>query len=105
MGYDTHIHVRAKRSDPHIGDFFENLVPVEGHYCQPEATHVVDVGERYWSPDYPRGSWPYIASVLMPLLRSDQIEKVWYGNETGSEEMTVELLNEYTAEYVKGRVW
>lgn len=61
------------------------------------------LGCRFWSPDYPRGSWPQILSVLVQLLATPNVETVWYGGDDKGNFKVVseQLLAEFTSEYIK----
>lgn len=68
-------------------------------------THEVRTDQRYYGPSYPRGCWPKLSEILMTLLASPCVDKVWYGGdcnvdgETGVEEMTWERLADLTQFY------
>lgn len=48
------------------------------------ATHevrIIDWNDRYYSPDYARGNWPILCAILLALLSSREVFRVWYGND------------------------
>lgn len=71
------------------------------------ATHMLRSIDRYWDPDYRRGSWPDIMQQLVLLLADPDVEKVWYYGDNVSNPgdkhlVTLEKVFEYTQAYVTG---
>lgn len=108
MGIDACIYFKAKQG------FSENsnrwalpngysIIPAS-RFAVDSATHEVDNLGRFYSPNYPRGRWPELSSVLMILLQNKDIEKVWYCGDTFDEwrdnPFTLKRLIEYTEYFV-----
>lgn len=106
MGLDASIYITAKTTnrDPNVADLRTFLTPAPDRALI-GITHEVQVSERYWGPDYRRGNWPYLCSILMALLAAPEVDHVWYGHDHGFEEMTPELLREYTTAYLDWKPW
>jgi len=54
---------------------------------------------RYYGEGYDaRGPWPYLLSIILTIMESESVEKVWYGGDTGGvlEEMTKDRIAEIT---------
>lgn len=50
-----------------------------GRNNKPEgATHYISTFDRFYGPEYARGTWPRICAALMSLLACEGVEKVWY---------------------------
>lgn len=70
-----------------------------------EATHELASFRRYYSPGYARGGWPQICAILLDLMASDGVEKVWYGGDSdvGLTECTLAFINEMNAYWIANR--
>ena len=109
MGLDAEIFFRCKTAeeprleDPLLPGFEIRPISEWSKDDVPEATHEVDCGcSRYYGPHYERGPWPRIAATLMELLASEDVEKVWYGSDSGPAlEMDAEAVNEISSHYMK----
>jgi len=68
-----------------------------------DATHRVDTNSRFYGIGYERGSWHEICGVLMLILSSKNVEKVWYGSdaEISKEVFTVNDLLDLCKYYIK----
>lgn len=59
---------------------------VEAPYSDEEAagaTHRLWNGWRYYGPGYARGPWPLIAATILSLMQCENVESVWYYDDTG----------------------
>lgn len=68
---------------------------------QPEATHRLDTGCRHYGIGYERGPWPKLAAVLMELMSTPTVEKVWYGGDEWANVMTPEGLQVLNEHFIK----
>jgi hypothetical protein len=66
-----------------------------------DATHSVNQLERYYAEKHERGDWPAIASVLMILHATEGIEKVRYGGDDFTSEMTPKRVTELCLYYME----
>jgi len=67
-------------------------------------THEVENPERYFGPQYPVGCWPRLCVTLMTLLKSKDVEAVWYGAMDGTigiSPFTKQTCVEYTEEFLR----
>lgn len=64
------------------------------------ATHQVQIDCLYYSKGYPRGPWPDIAAVLMTLLASKDVKKVWYGFDQYPQVINAAEVNAISAHYM-----
>ncbi len=96
MGLDTTIYFRASSGftagglESHLPSGF-SVRDIEGYSKDefPQATHEIDTFARYYGMGYERGPWPLISAALMTLLATEDVEKVWYGNDgAGAQEIT-----------------
>ncbi len=64
---------------------------------------MVNVPWRYYGKNYARGPWPDIAAILMLLLSSEEIEKVFYDGDCGDtvKEFSKENFLEYTRYFLE----
>jgi len=103
MGKDAHIYVACDGiEDGRIHTV--GTVALEPGETHPEgATHSLDIYERLWTPEYPRGDWPMICMALMRLLASSTIKRVWYGSEQGVREFSAKDVLEYSRVFMEDR--
>ncbi len=71
------------------------------------ATHQINADlSRYYGPNYERGPWPMICGVIMSLMASSNVKRVWYfGDHSRMEDyahepLTIEKVNEISAHYM-----
>ena len=108
MKLDAMIYFRSKAEHPklenELGAGFV-ITPIDEYDAEeiPEATHEVDCGgSRYYGKDYERGRWTLLAAVLMELHASEDVEKVWYGNDCSTPlEITPEGVNGISLHFMK----
>ena len=111
MGLDTVIWFKSKTDNPRFdGGGWPKVFELKVYELDkfdkdaiPEATHGVGNFWRYYGKSYERGPWPWISAVLMMLLNSPDVEKVWYGNDCTDypNEFTVDDLVEHTRHFVE----
>lgn len=104
MGLDAHIWFRAT-TEPELFDLraTQRVCAADpGLERTPRgATHELDLGGRYWSPDSRRGDWPDLCAILMALIADKDVEAVWYGHDCNwHTEVTPALILEYSAAYM-----
>jgi hypothetical protein len=66
------------------------------------ATHRVGTYDRYYNKGYERGSWPAIGGILMALLASKNVKRVWYfgDNCEGADLITIDGVLEISRHYM-----
>lgn len=107
MGIDACIYLKTSNGD---GPKLCHTLPIEcGFYSAVRlgplgATHQICQPWRYYGPGYERGPWPSIASVLMTLYVSPDVETVWYFGDCDNYDVvkpfTPELLHKFNAHYM-----
>lgn len=92
MGVDAEIYFETFNGEKpklewNVDDWWEieNLSDENDVYELGSATHAVNIkgNDRYYSVGYERGYWPGICKVLMLLLSSEDVVRVWYGGDSG----------------------
>jgi len=71
------------------------------------ATHEINADlSRYYGPGYERGPWPMICGVIMSLMASSNVKRVWYFgdhsymDQCANDHLTIEKVNEISAHYM-----
>jgi len=106
MGRDAEIYFRSGVEEPVFDESFPlhyecELVGIHEDWEPAEATHEVVNQSRYYGYDYEVGDWPELCSVLMILLRSPDVESVWYYHDCGPiVECTIETVLDLSRYYM-----
>lgn len=108
MGIDVEIYFVCE-GEPN----FERALPRGFEICKavdwkaedfaPDATHCIDTMSRYYGIGYERGDWTAICAVLMLLIASEQVSKVYYGGDSyiSLPECTIESVLEISKHYME----
>jgi hypothetical protein len=92
MGLDAKIYFRCQKPEPELEWDLPrgySIYQPDPNEDMPEVTHGIDMGgDRYYGTHYERGPWPTIASVLLLLFASEDVEKVWYGHDASDPSET-----------------
>lgn len=109
MGHDANIFFRAKPGFQ-VSDFEDSLpagfdlIPISDYEREerlPDATHQLETVERLYEEGYERGSWPIICAAVMTLLATENVERVWYGDDQSiPAELTQARVLELCAHYM-----
>lgn len=106
MGIDACIYFKTRNGEePMLCDNLPTgaVITQSGKEAIEGATHEVDQQWRYYGPQYERGPWPQIASVLMALHASADVETVWYFGDCSDcdEPFTPERVTEFSKHYME----
>ena len=107
MGQDAYIDLELNHEAaeldgiPHLLEPYDIYDAVPG-CAAPGATHTVGGLGRYWSPEYRNGSWPQLAMILLTLLGSGVVKRVWYYSDCSEEPLplTAARLRRYSDQYM-----
>lgn len=118
MGFDAKIYFRSKTAELHLEDTLIpefTISPIDDKTLYKatyngeslaEATHKVCCGcLRYYGKGYERGPWPSLAAVLMELLASEDVEKVWYGIDDDPPEIDAAEVAAISVHYMTHGLW
>lgn len=107
MGIDVDIafEVTGDVERIHIPEMFGKIEPVGCFLKEANegATHQIRSFFRYYGQHYERGQWPQICAVLMTLMASPDVGRVYYGGDSSEylELMTPESINRISTFYMK----
>jgi hypothetical protein len=108
MGIDAVIRFESTVDEPDLEWFHGGEVEkIADDYYDTDGgkpTHEVDLGgHRYYGKGYERGPWPTISAILLVLLMSKDVKKVWYGGDCNDwiGAVDIDWLNEMNKYYVE----